>query len=313
MSIEIIRMAHRQRRYAIKQQSRMDRALESFIRINYTDWTWSEDEESGPSDADRARWKKQVEKIIKDARDDRGDPEVIELVKATDAGRAPFDKVRKDREKKMEQLAASLPAVDWIKSIHGAGLLGLATIVGEAGDLSNYSNPSKLWKRLGFAPYQGLAGSSWKRKTWRPRALTDDEWIANPFSGEKYGLMHQIAIWLVNAQWIGAKKVDDGSDEGKPNGPYGQIYYERRQHTFQTHPDWTKQHRRMDALRITMKAFLKELLLAWHAAEKKNAVATPALKPRTLMRPRAPDRKPSDTQEAAVGRAPKRKSKQAAE
>jgi hypothetical protein len=33
----------------------------------------------------------------------------------------------------------------------------------------------------------------------------------------------------------------------------------RRAHTAVSHPDWTKLHARKDALRITMKAFLKDL------------------------------------------------------
>jgi hypothetical protein len=161
----------------------------------------------------------------------------------------------------MEKLTDQLPVAEWIKGVRGAGQLGLATIVAEAGDLANYPNPAKLWKRLGFAPYDGHAGSSWKRQTWRPRTLTAEEWIANPFSGERYALMHQIAVWLVNAQWIGKAKTESG--EGEPNGPYGEIYSARRKHTMQTHPDWSDGHRRMDALRVTMKAFLKDLHVEW--------------------------------------------------
>jgi hypothetical protein len=191
------------------------------------------------------------------------------MVKTTDRGREPFDTLRKKSEQQMERLAKDLPVAEWIAGIRGAGLLGLATIIGEAGDLSNYANPAKLWKRLGFAPYDGFAGSTWKRATWRPRALTADEWIENPFSGERYALTHQIAVWLVNSQWIGAAKSDTG--EGKPNGAYGEIYAARRAHTATTHPDWSKQHSRMDALRVTMKAFLKDLHLEWRARAMRDA------------------------------------------
>jgi hypothetical protein len=92
--------------------------------------------------------------------------------------------------------------------------------------------------------------------------LTAEEWIANPFSGERYALMSQIATWLVNAQWIAAGKSDDG--EGKANGPYGQVYADRRKFTQETHPDWTDGHRRKDALRIAMKAFLRDLWAEWN-------------------------------------------------
>ena len=253
--VEAIKGHHRRRRYAMKVQQKIDRALESFIRINATKWTYD------ASEADREKFNREVAKIIASARKGDGDKLIVELVQKTDRGREPFDAIRKAAESAMEKLTEHLPVAEWIKGVRGAGALGLATIVAEAGDLANYPNPAKLWKRLGFAPYDGHAGSSWKRQTWRPRTLTAEEWIANPFSGERYALMHQIIVWLVNAQWIGKAKTESG--EGEPNGPYGEIYAARRKHTMQTHPDWTDGHRRMDALRVTMKAFLKDLHVEW--------------------------------------------------
>jgi hypothetical protein len=253
--VEAIKGHHRRRRYAMKVQQKIDRALESFIRINATKWTYD------AAEADREKFNREVAKIIASARKGDGDKLIVELVQKTDRGREPFDAIRKAAESAMEKLTEHLPVAEWIKGVRGAGALGLATIVAEAGDLANYPNPAKLWKRLGFAPYDGHAGSSWKRQTWRPRTLTAEEWIANPFSGERYALMHQIIVWLVNAQWIGKAKTESG--EGEPNGPYGEIDAARRKHTMQTHPDWTDGHRRMDALRVTMKAFLKDLHVEW--------------------------------------------------
>jgi hypothetical protein len=81
--------------------------------------------------------------------------------------------------------------------------------------------------------------------------------------------MHQIVVWLVNSQWIGAAKT--GEEEGRPNGYYGEVYAGRRKHTAVTHPDWSKMHSRMDALRYTLKRYLRELWKAWRAAEKGQA------------------------------------------
>jgi hypothetical protein len=288
-AVEDIRNCHRRRRYAMKVQQKIDRALESFVRINSTDWSFDADE------AEREKYNRQVAAIISAARKGEGAAAIVGLVRVTDVGREPFDDVRTDNEGEMEKLAAGLPVASWVASVRGAGNLGVATIVAEAGDLSNYPSPAHLWSRLGFAPYQGFAGSTWKRETWRPRALTKEEWTAHPFSGQRYGLMHQIAIWLVNAQWIAAGKSEDG--EGKPNGPYGQIYYDRRQHTLGTHPDWSKMHRRMDALRVTMKAFLKDLWCEWNGKPKTKAfefdetraAAPPIVPPAKRKRGRAAD------------------------
>jgi len=250
-----IRAQHRERRYAMKIQQKIDRALESFVRINCTGWTPDADEKM------REKFNREVKAIITAARKGQGDARIITLVAATDQGRKPFDAIRKETEANMEGLARELPVFPWIKNVNGAAELGLATIVAEAGDLSNYPNIAKLWKRLGFAPYDGCAGSTWKRETWRPRALTKEEWIANPFSGERYALMIQIAQSLWFKQWMGKAKTGNG--EGQPNGPYGEVYAARRKHTASTHPEWSKGHSHSDAIRIMMKAFLKDLWIQW--------------------------------------------------
>ena len=253
--IDEIRRHHRRRRFAMKIQQKLDRALESFIRVNATEWQPEMDEE------ERKKINAEVKAMIKKIRDG-GESEYADIVRTSDDARAPADAMRDVSEKHMAKLAKGLPAFAWIESIHGAGELGLATIVAEAGELGLYPNPAKLWSRLGFAPYDGLAGSTWKRDKWRPRELTKEEWIEHPFSGQRYALMHQIILWLVNAQWIGKAKSESG--EGEPNGPFGEIYDARRKYARGTHPDWTDQHRRMDALRITMKEFLKQLYAEWN-------------------------------------------------
>jgi hypothetical protein len=240
----------------MKIQQKLDRALESFIRINATAWRPDLDEK------ERKKINDEVKALIKALRKGKKtDPILSRVVNVSDEARKPADNMREQAEGEMERLAVQLRVYPWVKGIHGAGELGLATIVAEAGDLSKYDNPAKLWSRLGFAPYDGLAGSTWKRVTWRPRALTAEEWTEHPFSGERYALMHQIVVWLVNAQWIGVKKT--GTSEGKPNGPYGEVYANRRIRTKETHPDWSDGHRRMDALRVTMKHYLVLLWAEW--------------------------------------------------
>src|SRR5699024_5323132 len=58
---------------------------------------------------------------------------------------------RKQTEKAMEHEAKTLPVADWIKETRGISYGSLAAIIGEAGALDNYSNPAKLWKRMGLA------------------------------------------------------------------------------------------------------------------------------------------------------------------
>ena len=259
-TIEAIRSHHRSRRFAMGIQQVLDRKLESFIRINKTDWRPDADDKT------RDAANKLVKEMIVKARKGEGDPLVIGAVAMTDKARGPADNDRARHEKEMENLAELLPVAPWIETVPGLGMLGLATIIAETGDLSNYPNVGMVWKRLGYAPYRGLAGSSWKRETWRngQKALTKEEWIANPFSGRRYALIHTISVWLKNKQWIGVKKTEDGV--GKPNGHYGEIYAARRAATAITHPDWSKGHAHMDALRVMMKDVLAELWDQWNHA-----------------------------------------------
>jgi hypothetical protein len=257
--VAFIRAEHRRRRFAMKVQQKLDRALESFVRRNCTDWTFDADDKA------RKAFNEQTIGIIKAARETgAGDPVIVELVLTTEQGRAPFDAIRKAAEKKMAQLAETLPAAEWVAGVRGAGMLGFGTIVAEAGDLSKYPNVAKLWSRLGYAPFDGAAGSTWKRATWRTRTLTAEEWVEHPFAAERYAIMFSLSEALWRAQWISGKK--SGTDDGLPNGDYGAAYAARRAHTLVTHPDWTKMHRRMDALRVMQKQFLRDLWQQWHGA-----------------------------------------------
>jgi hypothetical protein len=156
--------------------------------------------------------------------------------------------------------------------VPGLGLLGVATIIAETGDLSKYANVAKVWKRLGYAPYNGLAGSTWKRPKWRngEPALSAEEWTANPFNGKRYGMLFSISDSLLRKQWIGKAKTEDG--KGKADGKYGEVYAKRREHTAVTHPEWTPKHSQMDGLRIMMKEVIKDLWVEWnrHAADGRH-------------------------------------------
>ena len=268
--VKLIRDHHRQRRFAMKIQQKLDRALESYVRTNATAWHPQLDEK------ERTKINNEVKALIKALRAGENDNILLSRpVQVSDEARGPADKMREENEKEMERLAELLPIYPWVKSIHGAGSLGLATIIAETGDLNKYANPAKLINRLGFAPYDGFAGSTWKRDSWRPRALTKEEWIEHPFNGQRYALIHQIAVWLVNAQTTSKTKNKSGQTEAK--GPYGEIYCKRYYvDAMQAHPDWTDGHRRMDALRVTMKQFLIDLWAQWTGKSKNKRSGRPS-------------------------------------
>lgn len=302
----------RARRFAIKQQSRLMRSLESFVRINFT--AWSPDLPKKEADAENAKALALIEAARKS--DDACPAVVRRMTLESDRTCKPWDDVRDEHEASMEGLARTLPVWSWcqgIKGFAGAGKF-LAIIVAETTtasaplSLSSYEKGREsdgvpderkkgldgVYSRLGLAPY-GLpedggqfAGSTWRKKLG-PRTLTDQEWIDHPFSAKRYAEMFVIIDIVLRAQTIGKQqqriRLADGSekwfnpggkkampddavviDEGgetHPNGPYGEVYCNRRARTALTHPDWTPMHARRDAQRVALKALLADLYAAW--------------------------------------------------
>jgi len=88
-----------------------------------------------------------------------------------------FDPKRKAIEKQMELSVKELPVCEWWCSHRGCSFLGLATVIGEAGNLSVYSEPGKLWKRMGLAPYEKNGVTRAMGQWMRHKAdLTKKEW-----------------------------------------------------------------------------------------------------------------------------------------
>lgn len=54
-------------------------------------------------------------------------------------------------ERRLKKLGRDLPHWEQVKGIVGLSELGYAQIIAEAGDLTGYANPAKLWKRFGLA------------------------------------------------------------------------------------------------------------------------------------------------------------------
>ncbi len=253
----------RQRVFAIKSQSRMDRSIESFVRINFTDWRPDAPEEE--REAENARALSLVAAARKGTSPGK---DVAKMVALSDAARKPIDAVRKATERDMEKLAKQLPVWEWVEGVRGFGPKGLAIVVAETTtasaplSLSSYTKGlDGIYSRLGFAPYGRQddiihrALSTWKRSTWRggDPALTADEWKAHPFSGARYAEFFVLADSLMRAQ----------RPKDKPHGPYGEVYNARRRRTAETHTEWTPMHAHRDAQRVAFKALLADLYREW--------------------------------------------------
>lgn len=139
-------------------------------------------------------------------------------------------------ERLMSKLAMQLPVWPWVDAINGLGALGLAQIVGEAGDLNNYANPAKLWKRFGLAVINGKS----------QRKVTGEGAIEQGYSPQRRSIMFCIGDSLLKKQ-----------------NAYRELYLQRKVYETNKLPDGTKLlwHRR--AQRYVEKRVLKDLWEAW--------------------------------------------------
>jgi len=106
-----------------------------------------------------------------------------------------------EMERRLKKLAKDLPVYAWMKSINGFGEIGLCQIVGECGDLSNFSSPAKIWKYLGLAPIT--------------------EYPVGPNGGRLYSRRCRSMMYVIGDSLI------------KKQGPYRDLYLERKTYEVQ--------------------------------------------------------------------------------
>lgn len=214
--------------------------------------------DAGETEEAREKVRVRAARIVKAAMEGEAqredDAEIAEVIAAdlavTLAALQPLEARRHEIELQMRRLVRTLPVWQWAKPVRGLGEIGLAVIIGEAGELSRYANVGKLWKRLGLAPFGGKAASTWRRDG----GLSADEWTALGYSpGRRAEIFSCVGDPLFRQQTMVI-------------GPYRVVYDMRRADTEVAHPDWTKLHSHRDALRIMTKALIADLWSAWREA-----------------------------------------------
>lgn len=212
-----IRYQHRQRDYAMEQRKRADFALGSFLRCFALGWNLSRPADERRAIADRAA------AMMNDG-DDSG--EWSNLIDASIAARAPFDRVEASAKKEMERLAKQLPVwKEFGEGVRGFGAVSLAVIVGEAGDLSVYPKKGHLWKRMGVAVIDGV------RQGGLLKTASKEDWIEHGYNRMRRSKMFVIGEALVKAQ-VRKIKDDNGEDTGErvATGPYGAAFLARKEY-----------------------------------------------------------------------------------
>ena len=253
--INAITLLYRDYSAAQDQRKRMDLALGAYLRRALG---WQKD----LPEKERAAIAKEAASIAKDATGTRFEA----MVNATHMGRACFDVVEDTALKAMTKLATALPAWEWGKDIRGFGAKSLAVIVAEAGDLSNYPDKSKLWKRMGLAVMGDVRQGGLKK------GAGAEAWIEHGYSPKRRSQMWNVGDTMIKAQ---VRKVKDDADEDTGErtslGEYGRAYLDRKAKKLAANPEMKPIHAHRDAQRYMEKRLLRDLWKAWRRASKNMA------------------------------------------
>lgn len=200
--IELIQDWHRKRRAAMDMRKRIDLALGANLRL----WLgWRRDLPTEESDRIKQLAADLIdcgEKLAKSKKHELAESEEYlsfgAFIRMTIDARKPTDEFEAIATKKLEQLALELPAWSAFgKGIKGFGPVSLASIIGETGDLSGYETHSKLWRRMGMAPFakDGVtrSGQQWKMKG----GLAAEDWTAFGYNGRRRSIMFVIEDVLI--------------------------------------------------------------------------------------------------------------------
>ncbi len=186
---------------------------------------------------------KRAENIVKsvEAGESTDTPTALMLVQyclAIAEAKKPMLKIIADCESYMKRNAEQFPAWERAKEIKGISEVRFMSIVGEAGDLSGYDNPAKLWKRFGL----GLVNGESQRHDKDPETNA-----AHGYSKRRRSLMYSVGDGFI--------KISDS--------PYRQVYLDRKEYETDLNPDMTKMYRHLRAHRYMEKKFLKDLWIIW--------------------------------------------------
>lgn len=151
---------------------------------------------SGMKESDRKKLFTEARKVIKGVEDDKTDYHYADVVQAHLQAIACFERPMADVTKSMEDLAQQLPVADWVRQPEQKGFkwLFLAIVIGETGDLANYANPAKVWRRMGCAPFtfdgKTQMGATWKSGKYGK--LTSEAWSEFGYSPRRRSIAYQI-------------------------------------------------------------------------------------------------------------------------
>jgi hypothetical protein len=183
---------------------------------------------SGMDAGERLKMFAEAAAVIKAVAEGTGESTLKAVIETTLIGIDAFNSLKGGLEKEMERVARQLPVAAWVArpEQRGFGMLFLAIVVGECGDLGNYANPAKVWKRMGCAPHQfngkTAMGATWK--AGKEGKLPAAEWEAFGYSPRRRSIAYLIGEGIVKQNG---------------EGPYRARYDEAKRLAEENRPEWT--------------------------------------------------------------------------
>jgi hypothetical protein len=185
-----------------------------------------------------------------------------------------LEPTEKGYEKAMQKHAKELPKhiIEWLESekCRGFGIMSLASIVAEAGDLATYSNPAKLWKRLGVAVIDGNAQGHpkgfWKDEEGieRGRKPSSEEWIEHGYCKKRRSLLWNVGASLIRALgWYKKCVYDPHKKNDRAKHPAPSPEQIKKELAAGRRPQYTDIHMHRRAQRVMEKRFIRDLWNIW--------------------------------------------------
>lgn len=224
---------------------------------------------SGLEEKERTKLFKQAAAVIDSVVEGKGESPLKSVILTTMVGINAFNEMKRELEKLMTKAAKKLAVAAWVEQPEqrGFGMLFLAIVIGETGDLSNYANPAKVWRRMGCAPWT-FNGETKMGCTWRcgkEGRLPSEEWEAFGYSPRRRSIAYLIGEGIVKQNTMRGRGGDPaGEADGAHTGPYRARYDAAKVKAKEAHPDWSAKRCHLHGMLLATKLLLKNLWVEWN-------------------------------------------------
>ncbi|TIL94649.1 MAG: hypothetical protein E5Y73_11100 [Mesorhizobium sp.] len=253
---------HRLRSGMIKAQIKL--TLQAMATVRFAT------HQDGDYDTDEAKAKarKRADDLYREVVSDPSNP-LFANIAPYHLAMQPLDAQRAVYEKEMAKLVKRLPIYEWAKSVKGLGDVGLATIVGECGDVGTYRSVSAVWKRMGLAVFDG------NRQGNPGKSATAEDWTAHGYVKTRRSVMWNVGNSLILS--MGKFRPLFGEDlEASEYTYYQKVFAARCRHEMakfekpvtesKTGKESYSLHAANRAKRYTEKRMLRNLWIEWRRA-----------------------------------------------